>query len=121
MVFSFLSLSFPSSCIQASLWRLFDKAYRNTFKARGFEHANERKVARGERERRNTLYIVLRFGAFKIPRLLSNACQAIEVFRYLPQHDLRRNTIFCFFPQVIFYDSDWNPTVDQQVMEIFGC
>ena len=25
--------------------------------------------------------------------------------------------IFFFFFQVIFYDSDWNPTVDQQAMD----
>ena len=61
-----------------------------------------RKVVRREREGRNPLYIVLPFGAIKIPRLLSNACQATDVFHYLPGHDLRRNISFAFSPRLYF-------------------
>lgn len=74
------SLSFPSPCIRTSFWRFWHKAYRNAFKARGFEHASEGRSCeeRGKEEMRFTLFAF--FGAIKIPRPLSNACQATDDF-----------------------------------------
>ena len=57
----FFTLSFPSPYIRASFWRLWDKAYRNAFKARGFEHASEGRSCedRGKEEIRFTLFCLL--------------------------------------------------------------
>ena len=102
MVFlpGFFTLSFPSPCIRASFWRLWDKAYRNAFKARGFEHASEGRSweERGEEEIRFTLFCLLEL--LKSPVYFS--CQATDVFHYLPGHDLRRNISFAFSPRLYF-------------------
>ena len=41
-------------------------------------------------------------------------CVCVYMYSIVP--DLLINYVPCLF-QVIFYDSDWNPTVDQQAMD----
>ena len=100
----FLPVSFYSvlPCIRASFLAFVGESLQKRFKGKRIWTREWRKVVRREREGRNPLYIVLPFGAIKIPRLLSNACQATDVFHYLPGYDLRRNISFAFSPRLYF-------------------